>query len=69
MSVCAARPEPEGFFTTCASVFASGKCKCGDEVAAEQEERVEVGQVRVPDSAREVQPQVAAVAAGNEERG
>jgi hypothetical protein len=52
MSVCAARPEPEGFFTTCASVFASGKCKCGDEVAAEQEERVEVGQVRVPDSAR-----------------
>jgi hypothetical protein len=30
MSVCAARPEPEGFFTTCASVFASGKCKCGD---------------------------------------
>jgi hypothetical protein len=52
MSVCAARPEPEGFFTTCASVFASGKCKCGDDVAAEQVERVEVGQVRVPDSAR-----------------
>ena len=67
MSVCKNRPEPEGFFTTCASVCPGGKCACGEAVLAEQVERVEVGQVRVPDSAREVHPQVAAVAAGNEE--
>lgn len=69
MSVCASRMEPEGFFITCASVFVSGKCQCGVAVLAEQVERVAVGEVRVPDSAREVQPQVAAVAAGDEEQG
>lgn len=69
MSICAHRIDEQPGRIVCPA-----PCECGQQMLEAlglprkpRPDAVAPGEVRVPDSAREVQPQVAAVAAGNEE--